>query len=65
MIYLYDCEICGEFEYEHSIKDSLPNCPNCGSIVKRLINNNCKNSFVYNEKTGKPTYTWKVNGKKI
>jgi putative FmdB family regulatory protein len=27
--YLYSCPSCGEFEYEHSIKDELEYCPLC------------------------------------
>lgn len=29
MIYLYCCEIHGEFEAEHSIKEKLTECPLC------------------------------------
>jgi hypothetical protein len=29
MIYLYKCEIHGEFESEHSINDVLTECPIC------------------------------------
>ena len=42
--YTYECPICGEFEYQHSIKEELEQCPlcaekNCTSPpkVKRLI----------------------------
>jgi putative FmdB family regulatory protein len=42
--YLYECPVCGEFEYEHSITEQLDNCPRCPKItnnsapkVKRLI----------------------------
>lgn len=27
--YTYKCELHGEFEYEHSIKDVLEECPKC------------------------------------
>lgn len=29
MTYLYYCEVHGEFEFEHSIKDKLELCPLC------------------------------------
>ena len=42
--YLYECPICGEFEYQHSITEELERCPLCtekGRMtppkVKRLI----------------------------
>jgi putative FmdB family regulatory protein len=28
-VYLYECPICGEFEYEHSISENLEYCPKC------------------------------------
>jgi predicted nucleic acid-binding Zn ribbon protein len=27
--YTYECPVCGEFEYEHSIKEELDTCPIC------------------------------------
>lgn len=51
MIYLYKCETHGEFEYEHSIKELLTECPLCKeeSIdppkkVTRLIS--CSGCFI-------------------
>jgi putative FmdB family regulatory protein len=42
--YLYECQVHGEFEYQHSIKDELEFCPKCQEEnpsvfqrVKRLI----------------------------
>ena len=45
--YLYECPVCGEFEFEHSITQELEFCPTCKekgredfsepSKVKRLI----------------------------
>ena len=38
LTYAYECEHCGEFEVEQSIKDpSLKRCPDCGGEVERLI----------------------------
>lgn len=43
--YLYECPIHGEFEYEHSMKEKLEDCPKCKeenidppNKVTRLIN---------------------------
>ena len=36
--YVYECEKCGEFEEQQSIKDSaLTRCPRCGGEVRRVI----------------------------
>ncbi|OGQ92743.1 MAG: hypothetical protein A2284_12395 [Deltaproteobacteria bacterium RIFOXYA12_FULL_61_11] len=36
--YRYECERCGEFEIQQSIKDAaLTQCPRCGDGVRRLI----------------------------
>ena len=43
--YLYECQIHGEFEEQHSIKEQLEECPKCkeegrpSQKVKRLISN--------------------------
>lgn len=38
LTYAYECERCGEFEIEQSIKDrSLESCPDCGGAVDRLV----------------------------
>lgn len=38
LTYAYDCERCGEFEVEQSIKDPpLKRCPQCTGEVERLI----------------------------
>lgn len=47
--YLYKCQEHGEFEYEHSIKDKMEECPHCkinGKLQKisRLICN--ENGFI-------------------
>ena len=40
MTYLYDCNKCGSFEVEQSIKDeAIRKCPKCGESVERLITN--------------------------
>lgn len=36
--YVYECERCGEFEEQQSIKaPALTHCPKCGREVRRLI----------------------------
>lgn len=39
--YLYKCPHHGEFEFEHSIKDKLENCPKCKednlSVIQKVI----------------------------
>ncbi len=36
--YVYDCELCGEFEWkQHITDDTLTACPVCGSPVRRII----------------------------
>jgi putative FmdB family regulatory protein len=36
--YVYECEKCGEFEEQQSIKDpALTRCPRCGGEVRRVI----------------------------
>lgn len=36
-VYVYECEECGEFELEQSMKDdALEKCPECGSSVSRI-----------------------------
>lgn len=48
--YTYHCEIHGEFDFEHSIKDHLQECPKCKEEglepkkVTRLIS--CGTSFI-------------------
>jgi putative FmdB family regulatory protein len=38
LTYAYECERCGEFEVEQSIKDpALKRCPQCAGEVERLI----------------------------
>lgn len=38
LTYAYECDKCGEFEREQSIRDPrLESCPQCGSSVERLI----------------------------
>jgi putative FmdB family regulatory protein len=38
LIYTYDCEKCGRFEYEQRIVDDpLSSCPTCGSKVTKII----------------------------
>ena len=50
--YTYQCEVCGEFEQQHSISTVLEECPkcreknNCRQTVKRLIAEG--SSFVLN-----------------
>ena len=51
MTYLYYCEIHGEFEVSHSIKEKLTECPKCveegvnpPKEVKRLISSG--NGFI-------------------
>lgn len=35
-VYLYHCEIHGEFEFEHSINEELKFCPKCQDEVEHL-----------------------------
>ena len=38
LTYAYECDKCGEFEYEQRITEpKLTQCPDCGSSVQRLI----------------------------
>jgi putative FmdB family regulatory protein len=38
LTYAYECDECGEFEWEQSIRDpKLKTCPDCGAPVERLI----------------------------
>lgn len=38
LTYAYECDKCGEFEWEQSIRDPrLEACPHCGAPVERLI----------------------------
>lgn len=37
-IYTYECENCGQFEYEQSISDpAIECCPQCRKPVRRVI----------------------------
>ena len=36
--YVYECEKCGEFEQQQSIKaPALTRCPKCGGDVRRIV----------------------------
>ncbi|MBN1961772.1 MAG: zinc ribbon domain-containing protein [Deltaproteobacteria bacterium] len=36
--YVYECEKCGEFEQQQSIKEpALTRCPKCGKNVRRIV----------------------------
>jgi len=46
--YEYKCKECGKFEVNHSIKEKLDNCPDCGKTVERLISDGIL--VIYNAK---------------
>ena len=35
--YNYRCSNCGDFKYTHKISDKLENCPECGSMVRKIF----------------------------